>query len=71
MKSMIYFFAGLLMGLSISMAKQAHAGASDCYTISWADARAYCLARVHADPSRCYAIQQADMRAMCLAEVRK
>jgi hypothetical protein len=45
--------------------------ASACYSISDADARAACLARVYSSPSQCYSVRDADKRAECLAETRK
>lgn len=47
------------------------ADAGSCYTITDADARAYCLAKAHKQSAQCYAIQSSSLRAQCLAEVRK
>ncbi|WP_428828026.1 hypothetical protein ACLIKD_08880 [Azonexus sp. IMCC34842] len=46
------------------------AAASACYSVSDADSRAACLAKVYKDPSRCYSVQSPEKRALCLAEVK-
>lgn len=62
-------FFVLVTAMSAARA-DATAAAGACYSISNADARTVCLARVHKDPSRCYSVQAADLRTACLAEVR-
>lgn len=47
------------------------ADSSACYSISNADARAYCIAKARNQSSACYSIQSSDARSQCLAEVGK
>lgn len=60
--------------VDLAMRKRDHVrppDASACYSVTDADARAYCMARAHQDASRCYSIQHQSVRAMCISEVRK
>jgi len=43
---------------------------TDCYVLSSADQRAFCLAREHG-VSHCYSISDRELRAQCRAEVQR
>lgn len=67
---MRYAILALLIAAAAPAIADNASAASACYSISDADARSACLAKVHKDPGRCYAVQAADKRAICIAEVK-
>lgn len=71
---MLTYFAGVAMGIAISILASHRAHAADssaCYNVNDPDARAYCIAKSRNEPAACYSIKRAELRSMCLAEVRR